>query len=364
MTVAHFRVHVSEVLAGEWAGTVLTRHGRAVAVLLNEDAYRARLAGLHCARLVRRAGIRELQTELGSMLGLLGTTDVQLGRNNTTLGYLVPPEALRAGTGVPAVRVVVGNIAGGEGKTTLVRELGFELASRGYRVALLDGDPQASLTRSLGLLDGEREAPPHTVEGVLLHDSAASPQLPLPLRAHGVNIWEAGESMDGLSAMPTLAAAGMANLREALDAIEDHHDVVLIDTNPSMTPLLQAVTGAADHMLVPVNTLKGTEQLQRINRLLRAAQLGSRRFGVRLLIPNEMEHTSHDRAVMAVLAERYAAFAPSSPPIAKSVRVKDAYAARRPLREVAPGERVTADFAAVADAVIAAVGLTAPGAAL
>lgn len=44
--------------------------------------------------------------------------------------------------------VSVINIKGGVGKTTLTANLGAELASRGYRVLLIDLDPQASLTFS------------------------------------------------------------------------------------------------------------------------------------------------------------------------------------------------------------------------
>ena len=40
--------------------------------------------------------------------------------------------------------IAVANQAGGVGKTTLVRDIGYELASRGKRVLLVDLDPQAS----------------------------------------------------------------------------------------------------------------------------------------------------------------------------------------------------------------------------
>lgn len=48
-------------------------------------------------------------------------------------------------------RIAVSNISGGEGKTTIARELAFSLLVRGYKVALFDLDPQASLTKELGL---------------------------------------------------------------------------------------------------------------------------------------------------------------------------------------------------------------------
>ena len=40
--------------------------------------------------------------------------------------------------------------AGGAGKTSLVRDLGFELSRRGYRVLLVDADPQANLSAWVG----------------------------------------------------------------------------------------------------------------------------------------------------------------------------------------------------------------------
>ena len=46
-------------------------------------------------------------------------------------------------------KVVFSNQKGGVGKTTLTRELGIYLASKGKSVLVIDLDPQANLTRSL-----------------------------------------------------------------------------------------------------------------------------------------------------------------------------------------------------------------------
>lgn len=64
--------------------------------------------------------------------------------------------------------------AGGAGKTSLARDLGFELARRGFRVLLVDTDPQANLTSWLGV----REVAP---EETLLH-LVDTGQLPTPRR--------------------------------------------------------------------------------------------------------------------------------------------------------------------------------------
>ena len=45
--------------------------------------------------------------------------------------------------------VIFSNQKGGVGKTTLTRELGIYVASRGHRVLLVDCDPQGNLSKSL-----------------------------------------------------------------------------------------------------------------------------------------------------------------------------------------------------------------------
>jgi len=57
-----------------------------------------------------------------------------------------------------AQRIIFTNISGGEGKSFFTFHTAFALADMGYRVAVIDGDPQASLTKRLGLHDDPNSA--------------------------------------------------------------------------------------------------------------------------------------------------------------------------------------------------------------
>ncbi len=51
--------------------------------------------------------------------------------------------------------IAIFNQAGGVAKTTLTHNLGYHLAQRKHRVLLIDMDPQASLTKFMGLVPAQ-----------------------------------------------------------------------------------------------------------------------------------------------------------------------------------------------------------------
>lgn len=205
--------------------------------------------------------------------------------------------------------------AGGAGKTSLVRDLGFELSRRGYRVLLVDADPQANLTSWVGA----REVKPEETLLLLLDTG----QLPAP-RAIGNGLHLLPASLDLARIEVRLMQRPLSTLllRTALRK-EPQYDFVLIDSLPSLGHLAALAAMASDGLIVPVETsIKGLEAV--VGVLEAAGEYRSSlaqidampRSFIRLFVPTKYDpRTRGDHRVL----ERLAAFesvAPVASPLA------------------------------------------------
>lgn len=253
-------------------------------------------------------------------------------------------------------RIVVTNISGGEGKSTIAREVAYSLAARGQRVALLDTDPQASLTKSLGLHD-DAASPAFLPESTVLSafESETDPRLHPPLTVAGVDVWASNDHLYRADNMIASDLSRQGNLREALDHFEGQYDYVILDTKPGITPLLNAAVAAADHIIVPVSGDKGMENLDKLSRLTRAARGFAPHIKVTLFIPNRHRaQTVLSRAVLEDLGA-YRQLAPISRSIRDSVVIGEASRMRQPLVRYNPRAEVTRDIQGVVDDLLAAL---------
>jgi chromosome partitioning protein len=174
------------------------------------------------------------------------------------------PAALAPATTRPLPRVLaIANQKGGVGKTTTAVNLGAGLADLGYRVLVVDLDPQGNASTGLGINVRDLQT---SMYDVVLHDAA----LDDCIEATSVrNLFVAPAALDLAGAEIELVPAFSRELRlkRALDDVRDDYDYVLIDCPPSLGLLTVNSLAAASEVLVPIQceyyALEGLGQLLR-----------------------------------------------------------------------------------------------------
>jgi chromosome partitioning protein len=164
----------------------------------------------------------------------------------------------------PLPRVIaLANQKGGVGKTTTAVNLGACLAELGYRTLIVDLDPQGNASTGLGIDPRSIET---SMYDVLLHDT------PLEdcVEASSVrNLFVAPANLDLAGAEIELVPAFSREMRlkQAIDAVRDQFDYVLIDCPPSLGLLTVNGLAAASEVMVPIQceyyALEGLGQLLR-----------------------------------------------------------------------------------------------------
>lgn len=237
------------------------------------------------------------------------------------------------------------NHAGGVAKTSTVRDVGYVLGELGYRVLLIDVDPQANLTKWLGVDEDiglERTIYPAVIGAPDVEEGEeedAELLLPEPIAAHGVSLVPSHLNVAIVEREILSVFMGVMRLREAVRRLEGY-DFVLIDPPPSLGQLSALAVVAADRVVVPLPTnRKGLDGIPTVIKMVREYRKAARSLKIALFVLTQHDRrTRHDRESLEIIQSQLRAFAPISTPLnSRPAYYSDAQVQGQPIPLYAPG---------------------------
>ena len=154
------------------------------------------------------------------------------------------------------------NQKGGVGKTTTTINLGAYMAYYGQRVLLVDIDPQANTTSCLGI--DKNTVKSGTYQTIINGESVSSAVMHNPRLK--ISLLPSSPDLAGAEVELIEVLAREGRLKNALQAVQDRYDYILIDCPPSLGLLtINGMVAAQDGLLIPVQceylALEGISQL-------------------------------------------------------------------------------------------------------
>jgi chromosome partitioning protein len=254
--------------------------------------------------------------------------------------------------------ICIANQKGGVGKTTTAAAMAQSLSEHGKRVLLIDWDPQASLTVSLGFIPDDMKRTGYDVLTSTIRNNGNLSLQDVILKTGNTNIDLVPANIELSQAQLDLVNAFTRELilKEMIEPVRHYYDFILVDCLPSLGLLTINALSAADSVLIPLQSdflaMKGLALLlTTIIRVQEKINPSLEILGILFTMTNT--RTLHSREVIEVtrraFGDKIKVFTTTIP---TSVRFKEAPAAGMSILTYAPNSDGAAAYRTLTEEVL------------
>lgn len=248
--------------------------------------------------------------------------------------------------------ISVTNQKGGVGKTTTTQSMGVGLSNKGFRVLLVDLDPQANLSHSCGV---NVEQP--TIYEILKNEvkiktciqkTSSTDIIPSTILLSGADLEFTNPGREYL-------------LNEALGSIKSQYDYIIIDTPPALSILTINAFTASDKLIIPMGadgfSLQGVGQLNKTieqvkkycNPRLEVEGILMTRYNPRTVLSKDITSTIQDKIAVQLSTKLFKSY------IRSSISIQEAQLQQTNIADYAPKSTAQIDYASFVDEFIKGV---------